>query len=335
MQLKYIDQSQQEPWEKLVKNNPCSGYMQSFWWAEFQNLIGWETYKIGIFDKDKLLGGAIIAKYPQYKNKSILYIPEGPVLPYDKPVAEKMFHLLISEIDKIADFEGKKPTAYLSIEPKLQTLPSFFSRFQKAGIDRQPMKTLMMDLKLSEEELLKQMKPKARYNIKVAQKHQVEIFQVEPQEGLNDFLKLYSSFNKISRSDKKDKNYFERLTYVLSQTNQGNFFFAKYKNQIIASAIVIYFGDTTTYLFGASSVKYPFTMAPYLLHFEIIKHAKKSGYKWYDWYGLSPVENDTNHSWYGFTVFKKKFGGKQMNYIGAYDFVYNKKLYEEYLKKNQ
>ena len=75
-------------------------------------------------------------------------------------------------------------------------------------------------------------------------------------------------------------------------------------------------------------------MSPYLLHFEIIKHAKKLGCRWYDWYGLSPVENETNHPWHGFTVFKKKFGGKQMNYIGAYDFVYNKKMYEEYLKEN-
>lgn len=330
MQLKYIDQSRQNEWEKLVNKNPYSGYMQSFWWQEFQNLIGWETYKIGIFEKNKLLGGAIIAKYSYFKNKSIIYIPEGPVLPYEKPIAEKMFHLLIAEIDKIADLDGsndRKPTSHLSIEPKLSFVPFFFSRFQKAKTDRQPINNLIMDLRLSKKHLLKQMKPKARYNIKVAQKHGVNIIQTSPEEGLKDFLKLYCSFNKIIPSDKKDKHYFERLIYILSRNKNGNFFFARYKNQILSSALVIYFGNTATYLFGASSKKFSFTMSPYLLHFTIMQHAKKTGYKWYDWYGLSPDENNVNHPWYGFSVFKKKFGGQQINYIGAYDFVYNRKLY--------
>lgn len=333
MELKYIDLSLQNQWEKLVKNNPASGYMQSFWWAEFQNLIGWETYKIGIFEKNKLMGGAIVAKYSHYKNKTILYIPEGPVLPYDKPIAEQMFHLLITEVDKIADFSEKKLSSHLSIEPKLETVPSYFSRFQKASIDRQPVKNLLLNLNLSEVEILKQMKPKGRYNMKVAQKHQVKIYKMDPQDGITDFLKLYRKFNKINREDKKDKSYFEGLVYVLSQTKTAQFFFGKYKNQLLTSALVIYFGNTATYLFGASSNKYSNVMAPYLLHWEIIKDAKKQGYKWYDWYGLSPDESDTNHPWNGFSIFKQKFGGKEIKYIGAYDFVYNKKLYKELLSE--
>jgi lipid II:glycine glycyltransferase (peptidoglycan interpeptide bridge formation enzyme) len=98
MQLQYINPLLQKQWEDLIKENPASGYMQSFWWAQFQNLLGWETYKIGIFEKEKLLGGAVIAKYSHYKNKSILYIPEGPVLPYDRPEAQEMFDVLSKDI---------------------------------------------------------------------------------------------------------------------------------------------------------------------------------------------------------------------------------------------
>ena len=327
MELKYIDESLKKQWDDLVKNNPASGYMQSFWWADVQNLLGWETYKIGIFNREKLLGGAIIAKYNHFKNKSILYIGEGPVLPYEEPVAEEMFKLLMSQIDTIAEFDGSHPTSHISIEPKLLQVPAFFSRFQRAQSDRQPLSTLMIDLQLSEEEILKQMKPKGRYNIKISQKNGVVISRIPPSRGFSDFLKLYLPFVKRSGFDGKDRDYFERLNYILSEEGGGEYFFASYKGKVLAVALVIYFGNTATYLFGASSDENRQVMAPYGLHGEIIRFAKKSGYHWYDWYGISPGENTTQHPWDGFSVFKKKFGGKQVNYIGAYDFIYNKNLY--------
>lgn len=325
--LKYIDQSLQKQWEDLVKKNPASGYMQSFWWADFQNLLGWDTYKIGIFNREKLLGGAVIAKYSHYKNKSILYIGEGPILPYSEPEAENMFILLMNQIDTIAEFDGSHPTSHISIEPKLYKVPAFFSRLKKAPTDRQPRSTLMIDLQKSEEEILKQMKLKGRYNIKIAQKYNVEISHTNPQEGERDFLKLYLPFVKRNGFDGKDEDYFERLNYVLEEVGGGEYFFAKYKDQIVAAALVIYYGKAATFLFGASSDMHKQTMSSYALHWEIMKHAKQSGYKWYDWYGISPGENTAAHPWDGFTAFKKKFGGEQVDYIGAYDFIYNKNLY--------
>lgn len=334
MKLGYIDESLQKEWEDLVKTNPASGYMQSFWWTQFKNLLGWETFKIGIFDKKKLIGGAVVSKYSHFKNKSILCIPEGPVLPYDKPESEEMFHTLISEIDKIANLKDGKLTSHLSIEPKLTKVPLYFSRFQKAKLDQQPLKTLVIDLNLTEEQILKQMKPKGRYNIKVALKHKVEIIETSLKYGLKDFLNIYKHFVVKSGFEGKDDSYFESLAYILPDTDLAKFYFAKYKNKLLAAALVVYYGNTASFLFGASIDKEKFTMAPYLLHWEIIKKAKLKGFRWYDFYSLAPTEN-ISHPWYGFSVFKRKFGGKQIDYIGAHDFIYNKKLYKEYLKESK
>ena len=330
MQLKYIDASRKKEWEDLVKANPTSGFMQSFFWAEFKKLIGWEIFKIGIFgNNNKLLGGAIVAKYSHFKNKSFIYIPQGPVLPYSKKSSEKMFHKLISEIDNIASLNKGKLTSHLTIEPNLETLPSYFSRFKKAKYDQQPLKTLIIDLTLSKKEILQQMKAKGRYNIKVAQKHNVKVTTTSLSKGLKDFLKVYKTFVKKEKFEGKDKSYFEALAYVLPNKENAQFYFAKYQSQVLSVALVLYFGDTATFLFGASLAKHTNTMSPYLLQWEIIKRAKSLGYKYYDLYSLSPIE-DINHPWYGFSVFKKKFGGKEVSYIGAYDFIYNRKLYKDY-----
>lgn len=336
MQFKYIDESLQKEWENLTKANPASGYMQSFFWSEFKNTLGWETFKIGIMEQNHLAGGAVVSKYSHYQNKSILYIPEGPVLPYDNSEAKQMFHQLIGEIDKTVNLKRGKLTSHLRIEPKLSKLPAFFNRFQKAPVNQQPINTLIIDLTLSEEEILAQMKPNGRYNIKLALRYGVEVSTLKSQEGLKDFLKLYEQTLERNNFEGKNKDYFERLIYALStQPGLGEFFFAKYHNQILSIALVLYYGEVATYLFGASSNSHREMMSGYLLQFEIIKKAKQLGLKSYDLYGIAPNEEGSTHPWSGFTAFKRKLGGTQVNYIGAYDFVYNQKLYQEYLKESQ
>lgn len=337
MNFGYIDPSLQKAWEDLVKTNPSSGYMQSFFWTKFKNTLGWKTFKIGIFEKKQLIGGAIIAKFPFSPNINILYIPEGPILSYENPkMAEKMFHNLMREIDKIADLKGESLTSHLRIEPKLTKLPPFFIRFQKAPINQQPLSTLIIDLSRPEGEILGQMKPKGRYNIKVAQRHGVKIFKSGLQSGLGEFLKIYNRTVKRQDFAGKDKGYFERLVYALSDyPAQAGFFFAKNMEKTLAAALILYWGDTATFLFGASTNLDRNLMSSYLLHWEIIKEAKELGLKWYDFYGISPEEDNYSHPWHGFTVFKRKFGGQKIDYIGAYDFIYNQKLYEEYLKESE
>jgi peptidoglycan pentaglycine glycine transferase (the first glycine) len=328
-ELNYIDDSLQNEWENLVKKNPASGYMQSFFWADLKRMLGWETFKIGVFEKNKLIGGAIVGKYSRFKNRSFLIIPEGPVLPYEKPITKEVFEMLISEVDKIANLTGTKLSSHLSIEPELLEIPTFFKRFVKSKFDNQPLKTLVIDLSLSEDEILRQMKPKGRYNIKIGENSGAKILVKSLNEGINDFIKLYQRYKKRSNFETKDNSYFQALAYCVPE-DCGEIFLVEFKNTILAAAIVIYWGEKATFLFGANSDNFKNVMASYFLQFEIIKHAKKSGYKIYDLYGLAPNEEDLNHPWHGFSVFKRKLGGREIKYIGGYDFIYNKKLYEEF-----
>jgi peptidoglycan pentaglycine glycine transferase (the first glycine) len=334
MRFGYIDEPKKEEWEKLVARNPASGFMQSFFWTNFVNLLGWPTFKIGIFEKNNLIGGAVITKFTEDNEHNYLYISEGPVIPYGLPESEKLFENLISEIDKIADLKGEKLTSHLRIDPKLTTFPKYFRRFQKAPIDLEPMRTLIIDLTLSKDQILAQMKPKGRYNIKVAQRYGLKVTSSDLKSGLKDFLKFYHQTVNRKQFEGKDEKYFIDLATAADNSKNAKFFFVKDQNNILAVALVIFYGKMATFLFGASSDVSREKMAPYLLHWEIICQAKEMGFKEYDFYGIVPDENDLNHPWQGFTTFKKKFGGKEIKNIGAYDFVYNQKLYKEYLRKN-
>lgn len=332
----HIDEDSQSEWEAFVKKHTTSGFLQSFFWSDFKRSIGWETYKIGMKKDGELIGGAVIMKFHFSKTKNFLYIPEGPVLDYKSPDAEEIFHALISEIDAVANLTGDDLTTHLRIEPRLSgdNVPTFFKKFRKAPYNMEPRHTRMLNLDVSEEELLAKMKPKGRYNIKIAQREKVSVRTVELHKKTAElFMEVYEPTTERNKFEGKNLKYFQRLFEHLHATQSGALFIAEYNKKILAAALVILYGNRVTYFFGGSSNKDRNKMAPYLLHWEIARYAKAHVYKWYDFWGVAPP-NAKDHGWKGLTQFKEKFGGEFFEYTGAYDFIYNKKLYAEFLKES-
>src|SRR3989339_246448 len=187
--------------------------------------------------------------------------------------------------------------------------------FKKAVMGIQPDQTRIIDLTKSEGEILAQMKQKGRYNIKVAQKHGVT---VKKTDDIDAFYKLYKEMSQRQKISFRENHYFKELFDILSRKKYIGVFIASVGNKDLAGAVVTHFDDTATYLFGGSSDEMKNAMAPYLLHWEIIKNAKANGYKKYDLFGVSP-EGVANHKWAGVTAFKEKFGGEYVKLMGSWD----------------
>ena len=94
--------------------------------------------------------------------------------------------------------------------------------------------------------------------------------------------------------------------------------------------MVVYFGPRATYFFGGSLDSRREIMAPYLLHFEIMRAAKALGHDWYDLWGTAP-EDEPDHPWHNITVFKRKFGGVALDLVPTLDYVYDAAAYDAYL----
>jgi peptidoglycan pentaglycine glycine transferase (the first glycine) len=326
----YIDQSLQKQWETLVKSKQSSGFMQSFFWADFKRNSGWETFKIGITENGRLVGGAIVMKY-YFGPMSFLYIPEGPILPYTNEAKSKdLLDKLIKEIDTLVTYWGRYPTTHLRIEPRLSSLPSYATQFTKSPFNMEPKQTRMINVRLTDDQLLSQMKPKGRYNIKIAQKYGIEVIKDDSKKGLKTFLKLYHPTKKRNDFKGKEDWYFEKLFSLME--GRGTFYIAHQNGKPLAASLTLFFGKRVTYFYGASSNTDKEKMAPYLLHYHIMQEAREKGYHWYDLWGISENESDEKNSWYGFTQFKKQFGGKRFDFMCTYDLVYNKRLYQKYLK---
>ena len=234
----------------------------------------------------------------------------------------------------------------------------YLSNFKKTSNEIQPRDTLILDLTKSEEELLKEMKQKTRYNIKLAERKKLGIMNYElgimnKKIFREKFEKFWELIEETSTRDKfasHGKNYYWKMLESLSEAAgdisecrlRAKLYLAEYENKIIAANIVLYFGDLAIYLHGASSGEYRNAMAPHLLQWRQILDAKKAGYEKYDFWGVSAscrFENEgeqtlvrlhSQNTWQGITKFKKGFGGEEKNYIGAYDAVFDNIGYAMY-----
>lgn len=320
-----------ETWDHYRKENPDIPFMQSNFWCEFREKVGWKSWKLGIFEGGKMVAGCAILKFVgNGKEKTnFLSIPEGPHLQLGGNKAAKYWKAMLTYIEeKIVDHEPDQNTTYLRIEPRTELKPDFFKDFQNAPETFEPRNTLVINLTRTEEALLKQMHAKGRYNVKVAQKHGVTVSEGLDRSNVENFLELYEGTVGRKKFPSKQKFYFEKLLPILEREKTGTIFVAKHGETPLAAALVILFGKRATYFFGGSSEKHREMMAPYLLHWEIMRFAKTAGYKEYDLWGIAP-ENVPNHPWKDITTFKKKFGGKKLHFLHSLDKVYDSESYRE------
>lgn len=185
-----------------------------------------------------------------------------------------------------------------------------------------PPYTALIDLTQSEEEILAAMKPKGRYNIKVAKKKWVVVEQVDTHIG--NITKFHKLMSETTARDSFAGNTLEYYKVFLESLDNAQMFFAYHEQEIIAAGIFVVQGDVMTYYYGASSNHKRNLMAPYLLQWSAIEHAIKRGCKIYDFLGVAG-DDEVNSSLAWVTDFKMKLS-PQKTLVSRSSLFVNKKL---------
>ena len=268
-------------------------------WAEFQRACGQKVWRL---EKKEAL--ATVVRHVMPFGLCWLEVPRGPLFKTEEAFAE-----IMQEIEAL----GKKQRAVFIRFSSYQELPDM--RLAPCNLDHHPQTSLVIDLSLPEEGILAQMKPKGRYNIKVADKHNIKV------ESADDIEAFYQLLSKTSNRDGfgiHPKEYYANMLSGLGQ--YGQLLVARYEDRIIAGGLFVYLDEWGIYYYGASDHHYRNLMAPYLVQWTAIKEAKARGCRYYDFLGIAP-EGTRNHAWAGVTEFKKKFGGKVVTYSKARDLI--------------
>ena len=293
-------------------------FLQTKEWMEFQKSLGREVFD---FSSDSI--EANIIRYDMPFRKNYLYIPHGPIFNFNE-IEGGLKNKLAEFINYLKKLGEESNSIFAKIEPLNGSVMELLYGygFKKSKKEIQPSKTIIVNLKASEEELLSLMHHKTRYNIKVAEKNNLVL---SGDGSVDDFWKLLKQTSEKDKFSPHEKQYYEKLlSFFTADEIKTELFFIKHENKHIAGMITLTYGDTAYYLHGAMDREYRSMMAPYLLHWEVMKLFKAREYMFYDFWGID------SKKWPGVTRFKLGWGGNQVEYPGSFDLPISKFWYLVY-----
>ena len=325
-------------------NSPDGGFLQSEYWRKFQESVGRETYNISASDgSEGLIAFANIVEHKLPIVGKYFYIPRGPVFEAksEKRKAKNYSEKFKTFFPDLLDLSKKNNIGWVRIDPASEdilqavkeNLPGSL-KMKKSAVDMQPREILVLDISKSKDELLRQMKQKTRYNIRLAEKKNVEVFTSRDKKYIDGFCQLVKITAERDKITPHPENYYRRMFEIIP-SDILKLYIAEYEGKIIAANLVLFFGKTATYMHGASDNDHRNVMAPYLLQWRQILDANKDGCARYDFGGVkthSTKHITRNNSWSGITKFKTGFAPetKPIEFPGSYDIILNPVKYNLY-----
>lgn len=296
-------------------------FLQSNEWLEFQRSLGREVFEYPDLEVEPLskevqppVITAKVIRHDLPLHKNYLYIPHGPEMDFNQMIGG-LKNPVVNFVRWLREEAKKRRSIFVKAEPLTDNVAQVLAEngFKKSKKEIQPSKTVVIDLTQSEDELLSAMHHKTRYNIGVADKHNVAVAE---SDDIEEFLKLLKKTAKRDKFHAYPADYYRKL--INFQGLETKLYFAKHGEKLVTAALVLIFGDTGYYLHGASDYEHRSLMSPYALHWRIIKQLKVEGLRQYDLWGIDAKK------WPGVTRFKLGWGGQTIEHPGSFDLTISK-----------
>ncbi len=334
MDLRLITDNQKAQYNKLITH-----VIQSFEWGEFRKSLGIPLLRYGLYEKGQLKTAfQLTIHHIPFTKQYVGYLPKGPKP--DKELSEalkkigKEYNCAFIKLESniIAGNEMTKQSSSVTDPTRIASLVARNDDIIDTAFIKSPKPlftkyNFIVDLTKSEEQLLKDMHSKTRYNIRVAQKHGVRIETRTDDEAFEIYLKLYFETTQRQGYHGHNQYYHRKVWETLKETGMARLLLATYDNLPLTAWMLLNFKDTLYYPYGGSSKIHPEVMANNLVAWEAIKLGKKLGLKKFDMWGALGPDADPKDPWYGFHKFKQGYGGRLAEYTGTYDLVFSWPVY--------
>jgi lipid II:glycine glycyltransferase (peptidoglycan interpeptide bridge formation enzyme) len=325
-------------WDAFVAGHPQAHVMQTSGWGELKSRFGWSAERVALAasSADTISGAQILFRRLPYGLGTLAYVPKGPMMSWcDRTEAA----LTLEAVDQVA--RSRRAIA-VTVEPDLPDTPENIACLGQLGFvpgaaTFQPRRTLVVDIRSDDAEILAAMKSKTRYNIRLSARKGVTVRQGSAVD-IGIFNELMATTGERNRFGIRSPDYYRAAFDIFDKTGLVGLFLAEYRGEPLAGLMAFTMGHTAWYFFGASSDAHRNVMAPYAVQWAAIEWAKTRGCTAYDLWGVPDEDEDTLEAEFsqrydglwGVYRFKRGFGGLLMRTTGAWDRVYSPLRYRLY-----
>jgi len=322
-------------WNNFLTNYPDAHILQTGEWGELKSAFGWEPVRVTLDDG---LGVQILFRRLPL-GLTLAYLPKPAMSDQQLALSEQFW----IEVDVVCK---RRRAVFLKIEldiwgDSLPPMGHVSERVEGRGVrvsphNIQPPRTIIVDLRETEDNILARMKQKTRYNIRLAAKKGVT---VRPWDDLPAFHQMMLVTGGRDGFGVHSREYYQRAYDLFHPTGMVELLVAEFEGAPLAALMVFAHGKRAWYVYGASNDQERNRMPTYLLQWEAVRWARSKGAEEYDLWGVPDADEETlethfterSDGLWGVYRFKRGFGGEVKRAAQAMDRVYNPMLYKLYL----
>lgn len=349
----------------LADIRPTPVFSQTPFWGKIKHQQGFEPITVGYSIAQKAIDPHITTQKILSEDLLILikhldaqhcfaYIPYGPKI---EPTFEHqgMFLEELSENLKLTlpkncvfiryDLKWLNPWAEDHdffdevgnwLEPPQDQIQEFRVNFstehwnlRKSPVDILPKNTFFVDLTLSDDALLSNMRASTRHKIHKTFKKGIRVESYDASY-LPNWYELYQETANRHHLSLQKPDFFRELLESQTEIDPNTsvkLLMADYEGQFLAAMFLLLSHQRATYLYGASTIALKHLKPTYALQWTAIKLAKSAGCTEYDLFGAAP-NRFKSHPLHGIHHYKKGFGGKLYHRMGCWDYPFEPQRYQ-------
>jgi lipid II:glycine glycyltransferase (peptidoglycan interpeptide bridge formation enzyme) len=325
--------SDRERWNTFVESQKTGNITQTWEWAELGEKLGERALRLGAVDESGELRGAllVIVERAPVVGQPYLYAPRGPVC--EDPTSPALAALF----EYTRALAKERGAFMLKIEPNVPDGDdAWLNALSILGLRRNPFAThprrsWALDITPDNDALLKGMKEKWRYNIRLASRKEVTVREASGQADRDTFYTLYKETAERDGIFIHPQRHYDDFLRLFGERDAAALLIAEYDSQPIAGLIVARCGPVATYMFGASSNRERNRMPNHLLQWTAIQWAKARGCALYDFRAIAETL-EPGEDMYSLYTYKQGFGGFSLFTLETHDQVYQPAIYWAYMR---
>jgi lipid II:glycine glycyltransferase (peptidoglycan interpeptide bridge formation enzyme) len=316
-------------WDAFVADGRPGSYLQLAGWARVKAVNGWTHERIvsgadgppGFDhasgpDAPSVVGAQVLLRRPRPLPWSFAYAPRGPV------TAAWTTDTIAAFTDACRAALPGHRVSHLRIDPELERdagideggalRRSFRAAGWRPATPIQPNATRIIDLAPDEETLYGDLRKKWRQYVNKARSAGITVTDAEG-DALPEFYRVYRETADRAGFLIRTEQAYRDIWEAYRPAGNARLLFARRPDgTALATLFLVRSGTRVVEPYGGMTAEGGESRANYLLKWEAIRSSREQGASSYDLWGLATG---------GIAHFKTGFGGREVQYIGAWDLV--------------
>jgi lipid II:glycine glycyltransferase (peptidoglycan interpeptide bridge formation enzyme) len=301
-------------WDQFVAAGRPGSYLQLSGWARVKAVNGWTSTRIGSAE----IAAQILVRRPRPLPWAFAYAPRGPVTADWTPAAVEAFTAAVRR--DLRDRVGR--VSHLRIDPEIErdAGPDEGGALRRAlraagwrpATPIQPNASRIIDLTPDEETLWGDLRKKWRQYVNKARNAGIAVTDADGT-ALPEFYRVYRETADRAGFLIRTESAYRDVWEAFAPTGNARLLFAREPDGTpLATLFLVRSGPRVVEPYGGMTEEGGESRANYLLKWEAIRTSREQGATSYDLWGLATG---------GIAHFKTGFGGREVQYIGAWDLV--------------